>query len=181
MPARPMDKLELQSAEFNAVERLVTAYRNLPAIVDDTYPEMRHYYESAVKGVIRAFENNGHAELTASELGVLRMLNVQRAARWHGPDSVPWTGADWSNAMCGEAGEVANAVKKMRRIETGVASRSPNQPADVKAARAMIAKEIGDTVIYLDLLAHHYSIDTYEAVRDAFNGVSEREGFPERL
>jgi hypothetical protein len=28
-------------------------------------------------------------------------------------------GDDWSNAICGEAGEVANVVKRMRRIETG--------------------------------------------------------------
>lgn len=111
----------------------------------------------------------------------LREMNLQRAARWHGSDSIPWTGADWSNAMCGEAGETANAVKKMRRLETRVSSQNVAQPAEIATAREMIAKEIGDTLIYLDLLAAHYSIDLGETVCKVFNQVSEREGFPERL
>lgn len=44
--------------------------------------------------------------------------NRERCLRWHNPDTEPWTGADWSNAMCGEAGEAANVVKKLRRNET---------------------------------------------------------------
>lgn len=121
------------------------------------------------------------AYLSGNTFSALRVINTQRAARWHGPDSVPWTGADWSNAMCGEAGEVANAVKKMRRIETGVSSNNERQPLDVAAARAIIKKEIGDTLIYLDLLADHYDINIAEAIADAFNDVSAREGFPETI
>lgn len=48
-------------------------------------------------------------------------INRQRCKRWHDPETEPWTGADWSNAMCGEAGEAANVVKKLRRNETGTA------------------------------------------------------------
>jgi hypothetical protein len=33
--------------------------------------------------------------------------------------------ADWSNAMCGEAGEAANVVKKIRWIETGLWEATP--------------------------------------------------------
>lgn len=110
----------------------------------------------------------------------LRLLNSKRAERWHAGGE-PWTGADWSNAMCGEAGETANAVKKMRRLETRVESSNVRQPLTKDAARAMIAKEIGDTLLYLDLLAAHYGIDLGETVCKVFNQVSEREGFPERL
>jgi hypothetical protein len=34
----------------------------------------------------------------------VREQNVSRLARWHGDDN-DWSLADWSNAMCGEAGE----------------------------------------------------------------------------
>jgi NTP pyrophosphatase (non-canonical NTP hydrolase) len=107
----------------------------------------------------------------------LRLINRERCYQWHGPDSEPWTGADWSNAMCGEAGETANAVKKMRRLETRVRSKNATQPEEKEAARQAIRKEIGDTLIYLDLLADHYGINLATARADVFNSVSEREGF----
>ena len=49
----------------------------------------------------------------------LRDANASRVARWHDPESSSWTIADWSNAMCGEAGELANVIKKIRRQEDG--------------------------------------------------------------
>ena len=52
------------------------------------------------------------ASLTFAHLSV---VNRKRCRRWHGGDSEGWTGSDWSNAMCGEAGEAANVVKKLRR------------------------------------------------------------------
>lgn len=183
----PIDKLELQSAEFTACNALVTAYRALPQIVDDDYPRARDHYERALRTFLGACKANGRTMLLSSGLmrrhafDVLRAVNIQRATRWHGSDSVPWTGADWSNAMCGEAGETANAVKKMRRLETRVKSNNATQPLEVEHGRNLIAKEIGDTLIYLDLLAAHYNIDLGETVCKVFNQISEREGFPERL
>lgn len=44
-------------------------------------------------------------------------INRRRCERWHPGfphDPGGWSGADWSNAMCGEAGEAANVVKKLR-------------------------------------------------------------------
>lgn len=116
------------------------------------------------------------AELTFVKVS---KINKIRCDRWHGSDSETWSVADWSNAMCGEAGEVANAVKKLRRLQTGVASN--NNPVSKDAIIAEIKKEIGDTYLYLDLLAQHLGIDMEKAVRETFNRVSEREGFPERL
>lgn len=111
----------------------------------------------------------------------VRLANVSRAKRWHKPGTIPWISSDWSNAMAGEAGEVCNAVKKLRRLDTNVESANITQPRSRDAAIAAIKKEIGDTFIYLDLLADHLNIDMQEAVREAFNQVSEREGFPEKL
>lgn len=110
----------------------------------------------------------------------LRAANVARLARWHGADTEPWNGADWSNAMCGEAGETANIVKKLRRLETGTANfMNGNTHAELIRK---LRDEIADTVTYLDLLAWYYKIDDLaECVAGKFNAVSAREGFPDRL
>ena len=112
----------------------------------------------------------------------LRRVNVARCRRWHpgfssGADA--WSGADWSNAMCGEAGEAANVVKKLRRIETDAAP-GPDDPGAGQLVQ-MLADEIADTVIYADLLAAYYGIDLAAAVVGKFNRISARQGFPERL
>jgi NTP pyrophosphatase (non-canonical NTP hydrolase) len=111
-------------------------------------------------------------------LEALRTANVTRLRRWHG--ETEWSGADWSNAMCGEAGEAANVVKKLRRHETGLGEVSANTPPPDELLTAL-ADELADVVAYLDLLAHHYGIDLATAVAAKFNRVSERNGFPERL
>lgn len=108
----------------------------------------------------------------------LRATNIQRCARWHGPGTEPWGGADWSNAMCGESGEAANVVKKIRRLETRTGSQDETPLATLVEK---LGDELADTIIYADLLASHYGIDLEEAIVRKFNFVSEREGFPERL
>lgn len=108
--------------------------------------------------------------------------NAERAGRWHhgfpGSGKDGWTGADWSNAMAGEAGEACNVVKKLRRIETGIQQASAVTRDELLAK---LATEIGDTFMYLDLLAQHYGLNLAHCVVNTFNRVSEREGFPERL
>lgn len=106
-------------------------------------------------------------------------VNKDRALEWHKGGLEEWGVADWSNAMAGEAGEVCNAVKKLRRIETG--TQQANGPRTREEAVAEIAKEIGDTYLYLDLLAQRLGINIEDAIRDTFNRVSEREGFSHRL
>lgn len=108
---------------------------------------------------------------------LLRYANIQRQKRWH--NNQPWNAMEWGCAMAGEAGEACNAAKKFHRIATGIAST--NNPASLEDARANLKTEIGDTLVYLDLMAHECGIDLAEAVRDTFNRVSIREGFPERI
>ncbi|HEX6359484.1 hypothetical protein [Actinophytocola sp.] len=110
------------------------------------------------------------------DLADLRAANVTRAQRWH-EGAEPWSGADWSNAMCGEAGEAANIVKKLRRQETGIQQPGP-PPAELLEA---LGKELADVVIYADLVAEHYGLNLAAAVKEKFNEVSDRYGFPERL
>lgn len=116
--------------------------------------------------------------MSADVLTELREKGNSRRDRWHTPDTEPWTGADWSNAMCGEAGEAANVVKKLRRIETGTGS--PDGPTEFELL-GMLADELGDVIAYADLLAQHYDIDLRAAIARKFNAVSIREGFPERI
>lgn len=133
-------------------------------------------------GTHTALEQTGHlshpynpriTELTFREL---TEKSLSRRNRWHHADTIPWTGADWSNAMCGEAGEAANIVKKLRRHETGM----PDVLTETEL-RQKLADELGDVVAYLVLLANHYDIDLGVAVAQKFNRVSHREGYPEQL
>ena len=121
------------------------------------------------------------------ELRRISEINRIRANRWHHgfPDNADgWSLADWSNAMQGEAGEAGNVVKKLRRLETGIQQAEQGTDGD-KAHRllllAKLAMEIGDTFVYLDLLAQAAGLSLNRCVLDTFNRVSIREGFPERL
>lgn len=111
----------------------------------------------------------GEGKARRVDLGELRRQNVSRLERWHGDDD-GWTLADWSNAMCGEAGEAANVVKKIRRTESvlwdkqkypGDGASAHAKLADLSASDARaalienLANELADVVCYADLLAHH--------------------------
>lgn len=111
-------------------------------------------------------------------LAQISAVNRSRGSRWH-DGAAPWSGADWSNAMCGEAGEAANIVKKIRRHETSISTPYNTPPMEKLIPK--LAEEIADVIIYADLLAWHYHIDTERSVIDKFNRVSEAQGFPERL
>lgn len=163
--------------------------------------------EYPIDGGMAGWED-GHATINAIgehipplTFAEVRATNATRSARWHPPDSTSWVGADWSNAMVGEVGELADAfdaltahrlmnrvtaaagkaandVKKLRRAETG--ARGEFDP-DEDTLRGQLADEIADVVLYLDLLARHYDIDVAGAVTDKFNRTSVHYGFPERL
>lgn len=83
-----------------------------------------------------------------------------------------WNACEWACAMAGEAGEVCNAVKKMKRMETG--STTEGDPTNYTDAIDAIGSEIADTILYLDLLAARLSIDIGHEVCKKFNEVSER-------
>lgn len=135
-------------------------------------------------------------ELTFREVS---NTNRARCERWHpGFPNDGWTGADWANAAQGEAGELAeavqalllangvalhigkagNLVKKLRRDDFGKVQAAADKREDLLAE---LATEIGDTFLYLDLLAQFYGLNIAECIVDTFNRVSVREDFPERL
>lgn len=137
---------------------------------------------------------NHAASLRSLTFADLQAANLSRCQRWHPgfPDDENWTGADWSNAIGGEAGELAeaalavvaavgklqNTIKKIRRYETGT-NTEHDKPLDVLWAE--FDAEMADVACYLDLLATKYGRDLAGAIVAKFNAVSERQGFPERL
>lgn len=80
-----------------------------------------------------------------------------------------WTLADWSNAMCGEAGEAANIVKKIRRGDR-----------DPELSRKL-GDELADLSAYIDLLAHHAGIDLDKAIEHKYNQLAQALNSPARL
>jgi hypothetical protein len=62
IPQDMMHRMELQSREFETLDEVVRALKNLPAVVDDDYPEMRHKYDSALTTFLEACKANGRFE-----------------------------------------------------------------------------------------------------------------------
>lgn len=54
-------RIDLQNAEFDALKKLAEEYEALcrVPVVDDYYPEARHYYETKMRAFIEAIRANG--------------------------------------------------------------------------------------------------------------------------
>jgi NTP pyrophosphatase (non-canonical NTP hydrolase) len=86
----------------------------------------------------------------------LREQGAARSKEWAArnaagaPDQDPWAPEDWFVALLGEIGEAANVAKKMRR-------GFGNKEAEA-ALRPMLARELADSVIYLEHLAREMGV-----------------------
>lgn len=108
----------------------------------------------------------------------LRELNRERCDRWHPPSNDDWTLGDWSNALAGEVGELANVVKKMRRHQSNAAVTYNTPPAD--ELRRAFAVEVADVLLYLDLLCWKAGLEPDElaaALVGKFDAVSAMQGW----
>lgn len=116
-----------------------------------------------------------HTNLSFAQL---RAANATRVKHWHGEKGVAaWSNSDWAVATAGEIGEACNIVKKLNRVRDGITGNTIER----EELQIMLAMEMADVAIYLDLWAQHNLIDLASAIRDKFNLVSIREKFPERL
>lgn len=104
-------------------------------------------------------------------------ISFMRALRWHPAGLDSWSLSDWGVALAGEVGEACNVIKKMNRVRDNMQQKV----VDTEALKMALKMEIGDVYIYLDLLARRAGLNLEDCVRDTFNRISEREGFPERL
>ncbi|MDA4845254.1 MazG nucleotide pyrophosphohydrolase domain-containing protein [Hoeflea poritis] len=83
-----------------------------------------------------------------------------------------WTPSEWLAACVGELGEVAHVVKTIIRQRDNLVS---SEIEDIELKR-MLAEEIADTVIYLDLLAQSQEINLSDAIAEKFNKKSKEIG-----
>ncbi len=94
------------------------------------------------------------------------------AADGFGHDIGSWSLSDWMTATLGELGEASNVAKKLNRVRDGITGNAET-PDDL---RNMLADEIADTFIYLDLLAQSQGISLADAVATKFNRTSDKIG-----
>ena len=107
------------------------------------------------------------------------------------PDGSDWSDSQWFQAAVGELGEYANLRKKLDRGDLGVTAdemRSAydtevnlNSSGEASEVKRVLADELADTVIYLDLLCFRLGIDLGAAVMAKFNRTSHKVGSTIRL
>jgi hypothetical protein len=97
-------------------------------------------------------------------LDELRKQNVLRCETlWHKVSE--WSPDDWLNAVIGELGSVAHAIKAYRR--RNLTPRSDPDIFNADPAGPRLAEEMADTLIYFDLLCARIGIsDLGVCVRD---------------
>lgn len=87
-----------------------------------------------------------------------RARELEAKSRMH-----DWSIAEWTNALCGEAGEAANIAKKMVRGD-----------ALPEGAYDALADEMADVIIYADLVLAKFGRSLTDTLRAKFNVVSDR-------
>lgn len=109
----------------------------------------------------------------------LRQANLRRlplflngkGERAHSTDNgSDWSLNDWYTAMSGEVGELGNFLKKIRRGDF-----------TVEDERLLVARELADVAIYLDILAFRCGVDLGEAVMEKWNQTCRNQGINLRL
>ena len=89
-------------------------------------------------------------------------------------DLSSWSLSDWMTALCGEVGESANIIKKLNRHRDGV-----NEPIPKAELMEMLADELADADIYLDLLYQAAGINREQAILAKFAKTSDKIGYVE--
>jgi NTP pyrophosphatase (non-canonical NTP hydrolase) len=111
---------------------------------------------------------------------MLRQQNVARCVEDFKHSLESWSVAEWTNAMCGEAGEAANVAKKMLRHRDAVPGNT-GADTDLEALRAKLAAELADVVIYTDLVAASQGVDLGAAIIATWDAKSAQIGSTRRL
>lgn len=135
---------------------------------------------------VRQLEEAAKAKVVGSRAEILpyqsiphiSRVNFTRAIRWHPAGITEWSLSDWFTALAGEVGEAGNIIKKLNRYRDKIQQKGTPEKDELQEKLKM---EIGDVFMYLDLLARRAGFNLEDCIRDTFNRVSVREGFPERL
>lgn len=84
-----------------------------------------------------------------------------------------WSLSDWMTATVGELGEAANIVKKLNRVRDGI----PGNKESPEELQNMLADELADTYIYLDLMIQAAGFNVETIVKNKFDETSIKIGF----
>ena len=100
----------------------------------------------------------------------LRVANNLRQVEWPGSEGVDlcFRGLE----MAGEAGELANKIKKLVRLQRGISGTTEDQ----RTLLTEICGELADVVICCDLIASDLGLGLGLAVQEKFNATSEKHG-----
>jgi len=104
----------------------------------------------------------------------LRRTNAERCEQFHPLDS--WLPSQWSNAMAGECGETCNLTKKMDRVWPSNQFKVAMNKTEDQRMEDLIAhcgREIGDVILYADLLCSRLGLKLEDCVRESFNQKSD--------
>lgn len=101
----------------------------------------------------------------------LRVASRQRQAEWdvNGKVTLSYRG----NELGGECGEAQNIIKKLEREANGMVGS--------RATPEMLAEELADIIICVDLIASLFNIDMVQATQDKFNATSAKYGLTTRV
>lgn len=86
-----------------------------------------------------------------------------------------WSLSDWMTALTGEVGEAANIVKKMNRARDGI----PGNSETSEHLKEMLADELADIAVYLDLIVQAAGFDLEQIREQKFNKTSRKIGYKE--
>jgi len=84
-----------------------------------------------------------------------------------------WSLSDWLVATMGELGEAANIAKKLNRVRDGILVNTET----LEQLAGMLADELADTFIYLDLIFQSIGVRLEDAVVAKFQKTSKKIGF----
>lgn len=163
-------------------------------------PVMAKVLDSLCEDLGQHITRGGRSDLTFAEV---TRQNLSRCEKWHPGGIADWSPERWLTATGGEIGElgdvmlsfllynvavarfgeVENAMKKLFRVEDGIANLNTGDRAitDYKVGAAKIGAEAADVFLYLNLAMCRLGIDLSAEVVRKFNETSEKYGFPERL
>jgi NTP pyrophosphatase (non-canonical NTP hydrolase) len=88
-----------------------------------------------------------------------------------------WSTSDWFLAILGELGEAANVAKKLNRYRDGIRGNKVSE----EELRNKLRQELGDTFVYLDLIAQALGFYIGDAATEVFNSKSDELNCPIRI
>lgn len=88
-----------------------------------------------------------------------------------------WSTSDWFTAILGEFGEAANIAKKLNRVRDGIRGNKETE----QQLRDKLRQELGDTFVYLDLLAQSLGFKIGDAALEVFDSKSKELGYAASL